>query len=82
MWDNSSTKFALLDTSFPFTCGESHLYWNNVKFQNIMTRIVGTEFQRKMTLLIFWSKFAQKGYFCSKTEKANITIKFCILELI
>ena len=38
---NSYTKFAILDIKFPFTCGESDLYYNIVKFQYIMTRIVG-----------------------------------------
>ena len=31
----------MIDIKFPFTCGESDLYKNIVKFQNIMTRIVG-----------------------------------------
>ena len=44
--------------------------------------IVGTEFQLKLTILIFWTKFAQKGCFCSKTEKVNTTIDFCIFELV
>ena len=35
------TKFTMIDIKFPFTCGESDLYKNIVKFQNIMTRIVG-----------------------------------------
>ena len=37
---------------------------------------VGSRFQLKITILIFWTKFAQKGYFHfqSKTEKVNITI--------
>ena len=29
---------------------------------------LGTKFQPKLTILIFWSKFARKGYFRSKTE--------------
>ena len=28
------------------------------------------------TILIFWTKFAQKWYFRSKTEKMNHTIQF------
>ena len=31
--------------------------------------------------LIFWIKFAQKGYFWSKIEKVDITNEFCIFEL-
>ena len=30
---------------------------------------LGTEFQYKQTFLIFWAKFAQKGYFQSKQIK-------------
>ena len=41
-----------------------------------------TKFQLKLTILIFWTKFAKKGYFQSKAEKLNITIEFCIFELV
>ena len=40
-----------------------------------------TKCQLKLTILSFWSKFAQKEYFRSKTEKVNNTIKFCVFEL-
>ena len=43
---------------------------------------LGTKFQLKLTILIFWTKFAQKGFFRSKTEKLNTTTEFCIFELI
>ena len=43
---------------------------------------MGTKFQLKLAILIFWNKFAQKGCFCSKTEKVNITIEFYIFELV
>ena len=43
---------------------------------------VGTKFQLKVKILIFCTKFAQKGYFQSKMEKFNITIAFCIFELL
>ena len=39
-WNNSYTKFAMLDIKFRFTCGESNLCQHNLKFQNIMTKIV------------------------------------------
>ena len=39
------------------------------------------KFQLKVTILIFWTKFVQKLYFWSKTEKVIITIELCILEL-
>ena len=41
---------------------------------------VSTEFQFKKTILIFWTKFAQKWHFKSKTDKMNQTIEFSILE--
>ena len=31
----------------------------------------GTKFQLKLTILIFWTKFRQKGYFRSNTEKPH-----------
>ena len=37
-----------------------------------------TKFQFKLIILIFWSKFAQKGCLWSKTEKINTTTEFCI----
>ena len=46
-----------------------------------MTMIVVTKFQFKLTILLFWIKFVQKGYFWSKTGKVNIIIEFSILEL-
>ena len=35
-----------------------------------------TKFHFKQTILSFWTRFAQKGYFRSKTKKTNITIEF------
>ena len=43
---------------------------------------VGAKFQPKLKILIFWTKFAQKRCFRSKTKKVNITIEFCIFELV
>ena len=34
---------------------------------------LGTKFQLKLTILIFSTRFAQKGFFWCKTEKANTT---------
>ena len=42
---------------------------------------VGTKFQLKLIILIFWTKFAQKGYFHSKRKRVNSIIEFCIFEL-
>ena len=43
---------------------------------------LGTKFLLKLTSLIFWIMFVQKGYFQSKTNKMNSTIEFCIFELV
>ena len=43
---------------------------------------LGTKFRLKLIIFIFLIKFAQKGYFWSKTEKVNITIEFSIVELV
>ena len=43
---------------------------------------VGTKFQLKVRILIFWTKFAQKEYFHSKIKKNNSIIEFCIFELV
>ena len=42
---------------------------------------LSTKFQPKLTILIFWTKFAQKGYFQPKTDQINHTIKLCVFEL-
>ena len=38
-----------LDNTFHFDCGESKLYFNVVKFQNIMTRTVNKDKKQKKT---------------------------------
>ena len=37
---------------------------------------LGTNFQLKLAIPMFWDKYAQAGYFQSKTEKNIITNKF------
>ena len=44
--------------------------------------IVGTKFQLKLAILIFWTTFAQKEYFWSKTEEMDIIIELHIFELV
>ena len=34
---------------------------------------LGTKFQLKLTILIFLTRFTQKGFFWSETEKVNTT---------
>ena len=43
---------------------------------------LGTNFQFKLKILIFWDKFVETRYFQSKTEKVNTAIEFCIFELV
>ena len=43
---------------------------------------LGAKFLPKLKILIFWTKFTQKRCFQSKTKKVNITVKFCIFELV
>lgn len=43
---------------------------------------LSSKFYLKYTVLIFWTKFAQKGNFWSKAEKMNNTIKFTIFKLL
>ena len=43
---------------------------------------LGTKFLNKLRILIFWTNFAQKRYFCFKIEKVNISTEFCIFELV
>ena len=40
----------------------------------------GTKFQLKITILIFRTKFPQKGYFQSKPEKVNTPIELYIFK--
>ena len=42
---------------------------------------LGTKFQLKLTILNFWTKLTQKGYFHSKKEKKMKIIKFYISEI-
>ena len=42
---------------------------------------LGIKFQLKLITLTFWTKFAQKGYFWSKTKKVNTITEFCTFEL-
>ena len=39
------------------------------------------KFRLKLIILIFWTKFAEKRHFQSKTEKLN-TIEFCMFKLV
>ena len=41
-----------------------------------------TKFQFKLTFLFFFDQICPENYFQPKTEKVNITIEFCIFELV
>ena len=44
---------------------------------------LSTNFQLKLTIAIFWAKFAKKiTCFQSKTDKIDTTIEFCVFELV
>ena len=43
---------------------------------------LSTKFQLKITILLFWTKFAQKQHVWSNAEKMSITIEFCIFQLV
>ena len=40
-----------------------------------------TNFQLKLTILIFFTKFTKNGYFQSKTDKMDTTTEFCIIQI-
>ena len=42
---------------------------------------LGSTFQLKETILDFSTKFAQKEFFQSKTEKVSLAMEYCKLEL-
>ena len=55
---------------------------NSVLHSVLHTRIsLGTKFKLKLTILIFRTKFAKKGYFWSKRKKVNTTMEFWIFKL-
>ena len=57
---------------------DEHHYW--IRHVRIS---LSTNFQLKLTIAIFWTKFAKQGsYFQSKTDKIDTIIKFCIFELV
>ena len=58
--------------------------WKKKTYHHLILHIgisLGAKFQLKQAILIFWIKFAQKGYFRSKTEKVSTIIEFCMFEL-
>ena len=58
--------------------------WKNEHHHRIVhIRIsLSTKFQLIVIVLIFWTRFAQKGCFHYKTKKLNTTVDFCIYKLV
>ena len=73
------TTLSLLDQTCPSVEKKKieHHYW----ILHIGSSL-GNKFQLKLTILIFRIKFAQKGYFYSRTEKVNTTMEISIFELV
>ena len=72
---NFGTKFAQDGISGRKWKIEQH-YW--VPYIEISP---GTKFQLKLTILIYWAKLHQKGYFRSKTENVNSAIEFLHIRI-
>ena len=51
-----------------------------ISLSNTMRNGVDSTFELKETILDFFTKFAQKEFFQSKTVKVSITIKYCKFE--
>ena len=48
----------------------------------ILAEAICSKFLLELTILILQTKFVQKGYLQSKTEKVNTTTEFCIFKLV
>ena len=81
------TKFQLKLTSFDFLdqiCPKRVFLVKNGKSEHhhssLHIRIrLGSKFQLKLTILIFQTKFSQKGYLPSKTEKWHFCVRLLSL---
>ena len=70
-------------------CARKGCFQSKIKKSEYHPRILhirislGTKFQLKLTILIFWDQICLKnGEFQSETKKVNITIEFCVFELV
>ena len=82
-----NTKFKLNSDFLEQICPKSLFLVENRRNEHLnwilhIHIILGTKFQLKLTILVFWTKFAQKEYLQSKIEKINITTEVWILELV
>ena len=85
-WISASTNNFDFRNKFPkkrYTSARKHKK-NDYHYWILHIRIsLSANFQLKLTIAIFWTKFAKKGsYFQSKTDKIDTTIEFCIFELV
>ena len=82
---NLVTKFLLKLTSLIFGPNLLKNSISSLKKMNTIYELCifkGPKFWLKLTNLVFWTKFAQKEYFLLKIEKMNITVEFCLFELV
>ena len=86
----SKYQISLYTNNFEFwdqICPKRVFWVENVKSKHpywiVHIRIfLGTKLQFKPTILKFGTKFAQKVYFQLNMKKVNITMEFCISELV
>ena len=57
------------------------MFFFRLKIEKVNSVIEFCRFEL-LTIFIFWTKFAQKGYLWSKTEKMTIIIEVSIFELV
>ena len=64
------------------TCKKKVWNWKKELHHRILhiPNILGIKIQDKLTILIFWTKLTQKGYFQSKTSKSGWTLASIIIE--
>ena len=84
IWISVGTKFQLKLTYFEFLdqiCPNTAfpVKKGKIEYHHWILHIwisQSTKFQLKLTILVFWTKFVQKGYLWPKRKKMNTTIEF------
>ena len=78
---SSYTKFVIQNFKFGFTCGESDLYYNIKKFQNIMTRIaaLSVTFEIKRDVALRYSNYS--NYYSNCSSKLSPLNTVCKLDV-
>ena len=76
-------QFICFGPTLPKKCFPSRTQKVKTTIESHHTGInLGSEFQLKLTVVIFWTIFEQKVCFPSKIEKVKTTIEFCIFKLV